>query len=203
LGPDGTPDGWLRIRGELLLYARGDREGAAQVAERLATLRIGEALSLLGEVQDEGRLNALVDRRPFLKPFKWHQAFAAAHARRSGTPAEKIAAQELVARIDGWHLAGLNGLAEELLEQRKPAEALVALRKLRRAWPEPGAAFLLLFARSFALEGRAQEQLGARAAALAAYDHFLGLWKDADADLPELINAKARVEALRGGQPLR
>ena len=53
------------------------------------------------------------------------------------------------------------------------------------------------FPRSFYLTGKAYERLGDLPAAQQAYGKFLALWKDADAGLPEVKDAKARSAALR------
>ena len=47
------------------------------------------------------------------------------------------------------------------------------------------------------LLGKILEQKGARDQARQQYEKFLKLWKRADEDLPELIDAKARLAKLR------
>jgi hypothetical protein len=42
------------------------------------------------------------------------------------------------------------------------------------------------------------EQKGLAAKAMARYEHFLTVWKDADPDWPELSDAKARLARLKG-----
>lgn len=44
---------------------------------------------------------------------------------------------------------------------------------------------------------RALESAGRRAEALAEYERFLTLWKDADRDAPEVVDARARAKALK------
>jgi hypothetical protein len=45
--------------------------------------------------------------------------------------------------------------------------------------------------------GKAYERAGNVPEALRSYDFFLKLWKDADPNLEELVDAKARSDALR------
>ncbi len=52
--------------------------------------------------------------------------------------------------------------------------------------------------KSILLLGKILEQKGARDQARQQYEKFLKLWKRADEDLPELIEAKTRLEKLRG-----
>jgi len=47
------------------------------------------------------------------------------------------------------------------------------------------------------LQGKIQEAMGNRNDALATYGKFLTLWKDADPDLPILVDVKKRVAALK------
>jgi tetratricopeptide (TPR) repeat protein len=68
---------------------------------------------------------------------------------------------------------------------------------------DPGPA---LYARSFLARGRLYEELGDRARAVAAYDRFLALWKDADPELDgqrrEAREALARLRDAGGTQPV-
>ena len=47
---------------------------------------------------------------------------------------------------------------------------------------------------------RAQSAMGDTAAAIASYEAFLDLWRDADADVPVYVAAKAEYEKLRNRQ---
>ena len=53
-----------------------------------------------------------------------------------------------------------------------------------------------LYAPSFFLLGKALEMRGDRRAAIAAHARFLELWKEADPDVPEIEEARARLRAL-------
>jgi serine/threonine protein kinase/tetratricopeptide (TPR) repeat protein len=59
----------------------------------------------------------------------------------------------------------------------------------------PRAVFL---PKSIYLEGKIHEKKGDRVKAIESYEKLLDMWKDADEDLPELIDAKARLAKLEG-----
>jgi len=54
------------------------------------------------------------------------------------------------------------------------------------------------YPRKFYLLGKVNEALGKKDEAIEAYQQFLEIWKEADADLPELIDAKKRIAELKG-----
>jgi len=54
--------------------------------------------------------------------------------------------------------------------------------------------------KSILLLGKIFEQKGQRDKARQQYEKFLKLWKNADEDLPELIEAKTRLTKLRGAR---
>ncbi|MCH7754796.1 tetratricopeptide repeat protein, partial [candidate division KSB1 bacterium] len=60
-----------------------------------------------------------------------------------------------------------------------------------------GIYFAYSYPKSIYLLGLVHEALGERAEAVQAYQRFLGLWKNADKDLPELSNAKSRLAELQ------
>jgi len=53
------------------------------------------------------------------------------------------------------------------------------------------------FIPSFLLLGKAYEKKGDTQLAIQNYEKFLDLWKDADKDLPDLIDAKKRLAKLK------
>ncbi len=56
----------------------------------------------------------------------------------------------------------------------------------------------MYYPKSFYLLGKIYEKKGDKKLAIDIYEKFLDLWKDADKDLPDLIDAKARLTALKG-----
>lgn len=54
-----------------------------------------------------------------------------------------------------------------------------------------------IYPRSFNLLGRIYEQKGDKRLAIENYEKFLSLWKDADNDLPELIEANSRLATMK------
>jgi serine/threonine protein kinase/tetratricopeptide (TPR) repeat protein len=74
----------------------------------------------------------------------------------------------------------------------KAAEAFAGIRELQTGRQEWGA----LYARSYYKLGKVFEQMGKKAEAAEKYRKFLDLWKDADAGLLEVEDAKKRLAAI-------
>jgi tetratricopeptide (TPR) repeat protein/tRNA A-37 threonylcarbamoyl transferase component Bud32 len=89
-------------------------------------------------------------------------------------------------------------LAQLATRAGKPAEALAALDRLKTIYPEGAASFAVTHAPSLHLAGRAHEALGDHRAAAASYRALLALWKNADRNIPILLDAKARLARLGG-----
>jgi tetratricopeptide (TPR) repeat protein len=126
---------------------------------------------------------------------------AALRARARGPTVEAVQEYEQVSRLPYWNPWGLYDLARLRLERGEPQQAIEALRALQAMPCRVDFIFGLFYPRSFYLLGLAQERLGDTAAALASYARFLDLWKDADPGLVELVDARARVAALKGTSP--
>ena len=80
--------------------------------------------------------------------------------------------------------------------------ALSALRDLRSNFSIFGIGssfvdFVEVHPLSYYLEGTIYERTNERAKAIKSYETFLSLWKDADADIPQLKDARERLKALR------
>jgi tetratricopeptide (TPR) repeat protein len=76
-------------------------------------------------------------------------------------------------------------LANAYLELGRLDEAIAEYERLLRLNPHYALAHYHL--------GQAYERQGERARARAAYERFLQVWQAADADLPEVLEAKARL----------
>jgi serine/threonine protein kinase/tetratricopeptide (TPR) repeat protein len=66
-----------------------------------------------------------------------------------------------------------------------------------QALTEPISWYSFTYPQGFYLLGKIYEKKGDKKLAIENYEKFLTLWKDADKDLPDLIEAKARLEKLR------
>ena len=93
------------------------------------------------------------------------------------------------------------------LEEKRPDTAVEFLLWMQRAppapvnyppWPEHTGEQDALYAPSFFLLGKALELRGDTRQAREAYSRFLELWRDADPDVVEPIEARARLLALTG-----
>jgi serine/threonine protein kinase/predicted negative regulator of RcsB-dependent stress response len=77
-------------------------------------------------------------------------------------------------------------------------KALTHLALLQETLNNAGGWRGLYYPKSFFLMGKIYEKKGDKKLAIANYEKFLNLWKDADKDLLELIDAKARMTKLKG-----
>jgi len=85
-------------------------------------------------------------------------------------------------------------IARCLLELGKPDEAL---KELNAAQTTYSYSRPYMYPRGIHLRGKIYETLGDTASAIESYEEFLELWKDADENLPDLIDAKARLAQLK------
>jgi tetratricopeptide (TPR) repeat protein len=88
-------------------------------------------------------------------------------------------------------------LAKCQIKERQLDQAVKSLLNLQaikvHQWPRS-----VYYTKSFCLLGKVYEEKGATKLAIENYEKFLKLWKDADEDLPELIDAKRRLTKLKG-----
>jgi tetratricopeptide (TPR) repeat protein len=77
----------------------------------------------------------------------------------------------------------------DLEKARKQYEAIIGLSAGRMYSGD-------IYARSFHMLGKIYEQQGKKGKARENYRKFLDLWKDADAGLPEVEDARKRLAAL-------
>jgi cytochrome c-type biogenesis protein CcmH/NrfG len=59
-----------------------------------------------------------------------------------------------------------------------------------------------IYAKSYYMLGKINEEQGNSAKATEHYEKFLSLWKDADPGLPEVEDAKKRLAGLMGKQKI-
>jgi serine/threonine protein kinase/tetratricopeptide (TPR) repeat protein len=76
-------------------------------------------------------------------------------------------------------------------------KAIVSLKKLQSVNDNTWGWRAAYYPKSFYLMGKIYEKKGNTNLALKNYEKFLELWKDADQDLPDLIDAKKRYKALK------
>ena len=91
----------------------------------------------------------------------------------------------------------INSLAEAYYKNGDLAKALGEYKRISsltfsRIWDGD------IYAKSFYMMGMVYERMGRKAKATENYGRFLELWKDADQGIPEVNDAKKRLEALQG-----
>ncbi len=91
----------------------------------------------------------------------------------------------------------LDALGRAYVEARRPREALRIYEQIR-ALGLAGLHQPLIGVLTLYRMGRAHEALGNRAAARARYEEFLELWGDADAEIPEVSEARRRLDRIGG-----
>jgi len=84
----------------------------------------------------------------------------------------------------------------ELEQYSKSAQSLIQIQSIRNTGLGLRAIF---YPRSIYLLAKVYEQMGERRLAIKNYTKFLDMWKNADNDLPDLINAKKRLVNLAEG----
>ena len=84
-------------------------------------------------------------------------------------------------------------LAECLLAEGHIDKALQSLKELQAIRTKASLQAAMYYPKSFYLMGKAYEKKGNGALAIQSYERFLTIWKDADKDLPDLIDAKTRL----------
>ncbi len=85
--------------------------------------------------------------------------------------------------------------AQCYFEKGEPDKSLEAIKGAQGFY---GSGHDVTFARGFYLRGKIYENKGDTKLAIENYEKFLDLWRDADNDLPDLMDAKARLGKLKG-----
>ena len=88
-------------------------------------------------------------------------------------------------------------LAKAYLEAGKIGEAVTELEKVLSRYDENRASYAVWSVKAYYLLGTAYEKSGWNNKALESYETFLDIWKNADPGIPEVADAKERVERLR------
>jgi len=124
-----------------------------------------------------------------------------AHVHRAkGEYDEAIKEFQVAAQAGDPAYANINigyDLARCYLEKGQHQKAIETIRKMQRTYNSISER-ALVYPKSFSLLGEIYERRGDKKLAIENYEKFLDLWKDADEDLPDLIEAKARLAKLEG-----
>jgi tetratricopeptide (TPR) repeat protein len=200
---------WEAFCGDVV-DAKQDAEGALALSDaRDVAYAAGLGLGLSGEIARSDALASSLETRfpedTFVK-FTYVPVLRSISALRRGRPSESIEQLNTALRYEiaangldfnlylgGLHSAYVRG--EALMAGHHYPEAAVEFQKILDhrgiVGADPiGALAQLQLARTFAASGD-------RAKAKAAYDSFLTLWKDADADVPVLKQARAEYAKLQ------
>lgn len=104
----------------------------------------------------------------------------------------------LNAAFDNLKIFVLYPTAECHFDVRQFDRAMVLLSQLQKFYSNNAGYRALYYPRSFYLLGKIYEKKGDKKLAVENFEKFLNLWKDADKNLPELIDAKSRLTKLKG-----
>jgi tetratricopeptide (TPR) repeat protein/class 3 adenylate cyclase len=91
----------------------------------------------------------------------------------------------------------LYSLAECQFESGQLDKAEKSLFQLQQVFDDQFGFRAVFYPKSYHLLGKIYEKQNDRKRAIQNYEKFLDIWKDADEDLPDLIDAKRRLSALR------
>jgi tetratricopeptide (TPR) repeat protein len=87
-------------------------------------------------------------------------------------------------------------LARCYFETGQNEKAIEAVQRIQRIYINTHLR-AVVYPKSFYLLGKIYEKKGDKQLAVESYEKFLNIWKEADQDLPDLIEAKARVTKLK------
>ena len=111
---------------------------------------------------------------------------------RAGDPTGAIPEFEAVMTRSAVHGNALYFLAQAQLEAGRYDQAIDSVRRVQRLY-FPQFSRQHIYPRTYYLLGKIHERKGDRKAAVENYGKFISLWRNADTDLPELIDAKSRL----------
>lgn len=130
---------------------------------------------------------------------KWLQPWVLSlihSAKRECARAQSFADTAFKAVSAPWRIPLYYHLAECQLAAGQFDEAATVLHQLQVVYENLWGLRHMYYPKSFYLLGKIYEQKGDRKLALEHYEKFLDLWQDADEDLPDLLDARARYENL-------
>jgi tetratricopeptide (TPR) repeat protein/DNA-binding winged helix-turn-helix (wHTH) protein len=154
-----------------LALERGDRQTAESFKEKL--------FAAVPETDPQGAAWAIP------QPY-YHRGYYALKLGRVDEAIEYLRKARHAAPVFFWYEdIGPDALANAYLELGRWDEAIAEYERLLRLNPNWAWAQFRL--------GVAFETKGERERAMAAYDRFLQVWKDADQDIPEVMEAKAKM----------
>ncbi|MFN7947994.1 MAG: tetratricopeptide repeat protein [Blastocatellia bacterium] len=126
--------------------------------------------------------------RGFLRTWEYQRGTVALHEGRAEEAISYFRAA-LRHRAVEWHIDSFEDcLAKAYLALGRTDEAIAEYERILKINPNYPLAHYHL--------GQAYERTGARDQARASYEQFLQCWREADADLPEVIEAKKRLASL-------
>lgn len=201
-----APSGWDRAVGYnrlvLLHLKRGDLQAADRAARQESKYRqlyLGGPF-LVALTRNDLRAAAQLKEQMFdSNSYVWPNSrygeqlrsyFLGLYALKSGRADDAVRLLEDVAHRPPmlWNVDTVaDGLADALLELGRFDEAIAEYERILGINPNYPLAHYHL--------AQAYERKGQRESARAEYVRFLQVWKDADADLPAVINARARLSA--------
>ena len=179
-----------------------DADGARRIAHDAVARGVPETMfaflyPLLGDIQDYGRVLHTVGDPLAEKSVEVMQA------RASGEYAKAADGIESLSDKSPYRDFLFYVLADSWMQAKQDAKAIEKLQRAQATFPgvtSPGPGYGGLFrARSDYQLGVLYERTGQPRPALDATRKFLDAWAKADADLPELKDAKARLSRLQSG----
>jgi tetratricopeptide (TPR) repeat protein len=126
---------------------------------------------------------------------------AAARNEGEGRLPAAISEYELAARSPSVDIFATFAIGRLHLKMHEPRKAIEALRRYQAQVPLQLSWLDLSLVRSYLLLGRAYEEAKDPVPALDAYRRVLRMWSDADPDLKELTEVRARVAVLERIKP--
>jgi DNA-binding winged helix-turn-helix (wHTH) protein/Flp pilus assembly protein TadD len=156
-------------------------------------------------IEEYEKASSLANDRVFMVSPSGNALVKASVHRANGEYDEAISALQPVAQRGLVFFKMFAGyvMAQCYFEKGQFDEAIEAIRKAQRIYNHGqgiyyGGNRAAIYPKTFYLLGKIYEKKGDRESAIDNYRKFLDLWKDADKDLPELLDVKSRLSKLKG-----